>query len=118
MRLVNLDTEEVLAEQVLLADTFLKRLKGLMFTKTLSPGTGLHILPCRSIHTFFMNYAIDVLHLDSDHRIVGIDINIKPGRFGIRIPETVSVVELVAGSIAQTKTRIGQAVQFQKKGEI
>lgn len=118
MRLVNLDTNEIIAEQVLVANTFWKRLKGLMFTKSLNPGTCLHILPCRSIHTFFMNYAIDVLHLDSNQRIVGIESCIQPKKLGVRIPHTVSVVELEAGSIAQTKTKIGQAVQFKKQGEI
>lgn len=118
MQLVNLSTGEVLAENVVLAHSFWKRLKGLMFTKSLTLGTALHIQPCRSIHTFFMNYAIDVLHLDSQHRIIGIEACIKPGKFGSRIRSTASVVELPAGSIAQTKTTIGQAVQFQKKGEI
>ncbi len=115
MQLVNLDTGEVLAEDVLLAHSFLKRLKGLMFTKTLPLGSCLHIIPCRSIHTFFMNYAIDVLHLDSNLRIVGIESSIQPGKVGATFPQTVSVIELSAGSIMQTKTEIGQAMEFKKK---
>lgn len=118
MRLVNLDTGEVLAEQVNEARTFLRRLKGLLFTKTLAEGNCLHIEPCRSIHTFFMNYAIDVLYLDAGGQIVAMEKNVEPGRTGGRFRNTASVVELPAGSMEHTQTKIGQTVQFYQKGEI
>lgn len=113
MKLVNLNTGEILAEQVTEARTFARRLKGLMFTKALQQAACLHIEPCRSIHTFFMNYAIDVLHLDRNYTIVGIESRVEPGRMGAVIKNTASVIELPAGSLAQTRTQIGQAVQFQ-----
>jgi uncharacterized membrane protein (UPF0127 family) len=113
LKLVNLNTGEILAEQVTEARTFVRRLKGLMFTKALPQGACLRIEPCRSIHTFMMNYAIDVLHLDSNLRVVGIESHVEPGRMGAIIKNTASVVELPAGSIVQTRTQIGQSVQFQ-----
>jgi uncharacterized membrane protein (UPF0127 family) len=114
MKLVNLSNGEVLAEQVMEARTFMQRLKGLMLTKVLPAGNGLHITPCRSVHTFFMNYSIDVLHLDSGSSIVALEPDLKPGRVGKSNRTTASVVELPAGTIARTKTELGQAVQFKK----
>jgi len=118
LKLVNLDTGEILADQVLQAYSFAKRLKGLMFTRSLASGACLHIKPCRSIHTFFMNYPIDVLHLDASNRVVGIEANVQPGKVGAAYPHSVSVVELPAGRIEQAKTKIGQTVHFKPKGEI
>lgn len=113
MKLINLDNGQVVANDVQEARTFLKRLKGLMFTKQLPSGCALHIQPCQSIHTFFMNYSIDILHLDRDYRVVATEENVAPGKIGKKVLQTASVVELPAGSIHQTDTQVGQAVQFQ-----
>ncbi|WP_426454036.1 DUF192 domain-containing protein [Paenibacillus sp. S-38] len=112
MKLVNLNTGETLASDLHTAKTFLERLRGLMFSKELPQGTGLHIRPCRSIHTFFMRYAIDVLYLDENHTIVGMQEKLPPGRVGPLVPRAVSVVELPAGSLSLTQTKDGQAVVF------
>jgi uncharacterized membrane protein (UPF0127 family) len=114
MKLVNLSNGEMISHHVMEAQTFWKRFKGLMFSKQLPPGWGLHIQPCLSIHTFFMNYAIDILHLDSDHNIVATEENLAPRRIGKKVKGTISVVELPAGSIQQSGTKVGQAVQFEQ----
>jgi uncharacterized membrane protein (UPF0127 family) len=117
MKLVNLSNSQVLAEHVREARTFWKRFRGLMFTVNLPAGDGLHIQPCRSVHTFFMNYSIDVLHLDSSLSVVAAEKNLKPGKLGKSSRNTASIVELPAGTIDQTKTEIGQTVQFKNEKE-
>jgi uncharacterized membrane protein (UPF0127 family) len=114
MKLINLDNGQMIAHHVGEARTFWQRFKGLMFSKHLPSGCALHIQPCRAIHTFFMNYAIDVLHLDSDHNVVATEENLPPRRIGKKVKLTVSVVELPTGSIQKSDTKVGQAVQFQK----
>lgn len=108
MRVVNLSNGTELADQVSAADTFFKRLKGLMFTKNLLAGHGLHIQPCRSIHTFFMNYPIDVLYLSEHLEVVGMDETMGPTTVGKYQRKAFSVLELPAGTINKTETRIGQ----------
>ncbi|MDQ1911070.1 DUF192 domain-containing protein [Paenibacillus sp. GD4] len=115
MKLVNRDTGELLAGQVRMAHTFMQRLIGLMFTKTLEPGTGLHLQPCRQVHTFGMKYAIDVLYLNAEGRIIAMDQAMTPGKVGRLYPDAVSAVELPAGWLGQTQTRIGQAVRFEAR---
>jgi hypothetical protein len=56
---------KVLVPQVVVADNFLKRLRGWMFLKE-PPEHVLMIKPCSAIHTFFMKFSIDVLFLDED----------------------------------------------------
>jgi uncharacterized membrane protein (UPF0127 family) len=94
------------------ADKFFKRLKGLMFTKELPAQDALHIIPCNEIHTFFMNYSIDVLYLDKDKGIVHMDEEMEPGKIGKKVKNAISVVELPGGRIKTTKIRLGQSVEF------
>ena len=47
----------ILAQKVEMADSFLARLKGLMFRKELPKGCGLLLAPCLQIHTCFMRFA-------------------------------------------------------------
>jgi uncharacterized membrane protein (UPF0127 family) len=107
LKVVNLTNRTELADNVSKADTFYKRLKGLMFTKSLPAGHGLLIQPCQSIHTFFMNYSIDVLYLSKDFEIVGLDETLKPAKVGKYQKRAYSVLELPAGTILKTETKIG-----------
>ncbi|PAB58377.1 DUF192 domain-containing protein [Anaeromicrobium sediminis] len=115
MKLINLDNGQVLAEKVHMANTFFKRLKGLMFSKNLPSDCALYIQPCRGIHTFFMRYSIDVLHLDSFGKVVAIEENVQPGRIGKVHPHTMEIIELPAGKIEKNQTKLGNTIQLSKK---
>lgn len=110
--LKNLDTDEVISRTVIIANHFITRLKGLMFTRELPTESSMYIYPCSGIHTFFMNYKIDVLYLDIHNKILAVDENMRPGRVGRIIKGAVAVVELPGGRIEKTKTKIGQTVEF------
>lgn len=110
--LINLSNNQILASKMGQAYTFLRRLKGLMFTKDLPTDCALHIRPCRSVHTFFMNYSIDVLYLNANYKIVAIDEQLCPGKVGKMYAEAVSVIELPAGTARRTDTQIGHVVQL------
>lgn len=113
MMLINRETGKVLANDVRMARTFWSRFRGLMFTSEFRPGKALHIQPCQSIHTFFMRYSIDVLYLDSNLKVIAVEENVKPGKFGRIHRRASSVVELPIGKVSETETEIGQEVQFQ-----
>ncbi|QCJ41715.1 DUF192 domain-containing protein [Bacillus sp. S3] len=110
MKVVNLTNGAELAIYVSTADTFFKRLKGLMFSKSLPAGHGLLIQPCQSIHTFFMKYSIDVLYLSKDLEIVGMDETVQPAKVGKIRKKAYSVLELPAGTIQKTETKIGNYI--------
>src|SRR5258708_5998668 len=99
--------------------TFFRRLKGLMFKKFLPFGCFLHIQTCRSVHSFFLRYTIDILYLDAQYKIIGVEANLKPGKIGVIYSNSVSVIELPEGTIQQNDIQIGQAVWFEptKKGD-
>ncbi|MFL0267688.1 DUF192 domain-containing protein [Candidatus Clostridium radicumherbarum] len=106
----NITKNEDICKNVLIANNFFKRLKGLMFTKELSSDTSMYINRCNQIHTFFMNYDIDVLYLDKNSIIIEINENVKPGKIGKRIKDAVAVVELPGGKASKANLKVGQAV--------
>lgn len=60
------------------ANTFSKKLIGLMFKKNID--YGLLIPNCKSIHTFNMRENIDVLLLDSNFMVLMINRNVLPNK--------------------------------------
>lgn len=72
------------------------RLRGLLGRRGLPAGQGLWISPCNSVHCCFMRFAIDVLYLDAEQRILEIRHDLRPWRFSI-CWRARSVVELAAG---------------------
>lgn len=115
MRLVNKSSNTVISENFMIADTYFKRLKGLMFTKELPIQDALQIIPCNQIHTFFMKYSIDVLYLDNNNNIIYMDEEFKPGKIGKRVKNSVSIIELPYGKIKSKGIIIGQAIELINK---
>ena len=76
------------------ADGFWARFRGLMLAPPLPAGAGLVIVPCSSIHTQFMRFPIDVLYVNKEDVIVGIDRNLRPWRIGRFYKQVHYVVEL------------------------
>ena len=71
---------EVVCEHAQLADSMRTRILGLMFTNDLDSREGLVLRPCNSIHTFFMNYSIDVIFLDKNFKVIKIIYDMQPWR--------------------------------------
>jgi uncharacterized membrane protein (UPF0127 family) len=46
----------------------------------LASDVGLWLDPCRSVHTFGMRFALDLIWLDRDGRMVRVDANVPPRR--------------------------------------
>ncbi|TEB12135.1 hypothetical protein Psfp_03815 [Pelotomaculum sp. FP] len=81
-------------------DTFVKRLKGLMFRSALPPDQGLMLFPCHSIHTCFMRFPIDTVYLDSCFTVLGKE-TVVPWRVGKHVKGTKMILETAAGATAQ-----------------
>jgi len=62
------------------ADGPWSRFKGLQFRKYLPPGCGLLLVPCPSVHTFFLRFPIDVLLLDRAGQVLAVRRAVRPWR--------------------------------------
>ena len=70
------------------------------------------IIPCKSIHCMFMSIPIDVLYVSEDHRVVGIDAEIKPWRIGRFYKDVHYVIELPAGTAARLGVDVGDQLSI------
>jgi uncharacterized membrane protein (UPF0127 family) len=105
MRVINQTRKTILAEEVLLADTPLKRIRGLLGRDSLQPKEALVIRPCNSIHTFFMRFAIDVLFLDKEGFVLKAILHLQPFRLTAIYFGASSAVELPAGVVQESLTQ-------------
>lgn len=102
----------VLAEVTDVANTSAKRRKGLLGCDALPEGHALWIVPCESVHTWFMKFPIDVVYLDRKHRVRKVCRAVPPWRLSICMPAH-SVLELPAGVIETSGTQPGDQLNFQ-----
>lgn len=110
MRIVNTVTGKTVASRVEVAETFVDRLAGLLARPPLKPGQGLLIRPCNGVHTWFMRYPIDVIFLDSDWTVVEMVRELMPFRFSRIVRRAAMALELQAGTIERTYTRVGDTL--------
>ncbi|HEU4701111.1 MAG TPA: DUF192 domain-containing protein [Conexibacter sp.] len=68
------------ATEVRVAADPLARLLGLAGLRALPPETGLLLPRTRSIHTFGMRFALDLVWLDREGRVVRTDRGVRPWR--------------------------------------
>jgi uncharacterized membrane protein (UPF0127 family) len=101
----------VLGDAVTVADTSATRNVGLLHHQSLPPGEGLWIVPCLSVHTFFMKFAIDLVYLDKRLRVRKVRYAVPAWRVSACL-RAHSVLELPANSVAPTGTQPGDQLSI------
>lgn len=101
----------IVCESVRVADSTLRRMRGLLGRRNLPPGDGIALRPAWSIHTAFMQFAIDVVFLDQDQVVLRIDQNVRPFR-AVSCRGAREVVELAAGECARRGLQAGDRVAW------
>lgn len=98
---------------IIIANTFFKRLTGLMGKKNIDYGM---IIPkCNSIHTFFMKENIDIVGLDENNEVIYKYENLSKNRV-IKInydTKKTSILELPAN--ASKRIKIGTILLFSEE---
>lgn len=87
----------VIADRLVFAASPAQRMRGLLGSDELSPGTGL-VLATRQVHTFGMRYPIDVVFCDRDWVVLHVVREMRPNRVTRVVLRARRVVELAAGS--------------------
>jgi len=112
MRLINQTKNTVLAEDVFIAKTPFKRIKGLLGKKAFLPNQAIILDPCNSVHTFFMRFAIDILFVDKDYKVVKALSKFDPNRISRIYWHSSRVIELPAGKLNLTNTQAKDQLQL------
>lgn len=112
MRAVNGNSGRVMAGDLQVAASLWSRARGLLGRKGLRQGEGLLIRPCLGVHTFFMSFPIDVVFLDRDNRVLATVEGLKPQRATRVLMASCGVIELPAGTVAGSGTRLGDEIKI------
>nr|WP_238401022.1 DUF192 domain-containing protein [Alloalcanivorax marinus] len=84
---------------------------GLIGRRHLATDQALWIPACRSIHMFFMRFAIDAVFLDGEGRVLSVRAGIRPWRTAT-VWRARSVLELAAGAAATLGIKENSHVQI------
>ncbi len=112
MQILNKTRETTLMVHGFVANNFWLRLKGLLGKKSLQMGEGLILVNEKSIHTLFMNFAIDVIYVNKDYEVIRTDVNMVPYRLGSYVREAKYILEMPVGVIEDSATQIGDQLIF------
>lgn len=103
----------VVADRAEMADTSEKRRTGLLKHARLDAGEGLWIVPCESVHTFFMKFAIDLVYLDKNLKVKKVRSAVPAWRMSACLTAH-SVLELPAGTAERTNMAVGDVLEIEK----
>ncbi len=110
------DTRQtLLADAADLATTSGTRRTGLLKHERLDEGQGLWIVPCESVHTFFMKFPIDLVYIDKKQKVRKVRHAVPAWRLSACFAAH-SVLELPAGTVARTGTQAGDQLTIEKLG--
>jgi len=101
---------KIVLDKIIMADTYSKRLQGLLGRKGLEEREGMMIVPCNSIHTYRMKFPIDVLFVDKNNFVLKILRDFKPGRMGPLVFKSHFVMEAEAGAFKDVN--VGDKLEF------
>jgi uncharacterized membrane protein (UPF0127 family) len=103
----NQTRQSFLSMGVTVADSHLARLKGLLGRRKLPANEGLWVAPSQGVHTIGMLFAIDVIYLDEDNRVIHLIEDLRPFRVSPVKMTGASVLELPVRTIFESETQVG-----------
>lgn len=110
MKIINQTRSSLVADSAVVAKSFFLRAKGLLGKKSFFSGQALIIEHCRAIHMFFMRFSIDVVFTDKNYVVVGVVENIKPFCVSPFFLKAAYAIELPAGTVSRSQTRLGDRI--------
>jgi len=108
----NESKQTLLATRVVVANTGLSRLIGLLGKRSLQANTGIWIIPANAVHTFGMLFRFDLVLIDRTHKVVGLRERIAPFLMTWPNFRARSVLELPAHTISNSRTAVGDQLRL------
>ncbi|MGH7814028.1 MAG: DUF192 domain-containing protein [Candidatus Binataceae bacterium] len=115
LRATNLTRGTVLCERLENAGGLAGQSRGLLGREGLDPDAGMLFenggpVPVMWMHMFFMKFAIDLVFLDREGKVLKIDRNLKPWRLSSAVFRARRALELAAGAAERAATQDGDRI--------
>ena len=104
--ITNARTGQLVAERAVLASNPWTRMKGLLGRASMPASEAIILRPAASIHTLFMRFALDIIYLDREDRVVKVVPNLVPYRFSAA-KKAHTVLEMTSGATAGSDLQPG-----------
>jgi len=114
VRATNATRGTLMGECIRVAETGLTRIVGLLGERELQPGDGLLIVPSQSIHTWGMQFPIDIAVLDGKWKVIATRRDMQPFRMTRMFWKAAAVLELPSGKLDSTSTSVGDTIEFDR----
>jgi uncharacterized membrane protein (UPF0127 family) len=108
----NANRNTIIGEAIEVASTAAQKTKGLLGRDCLADGEGLMFKGCSSLHTFFMQFAIDIIFADRSLKVLKTAKSVKPFKLVAAPLRAYYAIELPVGAIDGSDTKPGDALQF------
>jgi len=110
----NKTRETFVATEAAVADSYLRRLVGLLgkTKRWARQGCGLWIVPSRGIHTIGMLFPIDLIFLGKEREVVHVEEYVRPFRISKVSLKADSVLELPPHTIYRSGTQVGDQLEI------
>lgn len=112
-QIVDTRSKDVIIERAFVAKSLISRLKGLMFRKSIPKDEALVFYKASCIHTCFMKFAIDLVYLDKDNKIMKIYNSLNPWRLACCLGSK-TTLELAGGTASQAALRLGDTLELRR----
>jgi len=112
VKVMNISKGQVIADKAEIANTFPRRLIGLLNRRSLAKGEALILTPSNSIHSLFMRFTIDVIFLDKNSKVVGAIPSFRPFRISLIYFNSYLTIELPEHTLELTQTQPGDTIQI------
>src|SRR3984893_2901927 len=110
----NKTRETFVATEAVVADSYVRRLVGLLgkTKRWARMGAGLWIVPSRGVHTIGMLFSIDLVFLNKEKQVVHVEEVVRPFRVSRVSLKAASVLELPPHTIYRTGTKVGDRFEI------
>lgn len=115
-RMLLIPEQQCIWPEVKVLTSFPQRLVGLLTNAGLPRGQALWFPHCNAIHSWGMRFALDVVGLDAQLRLVAVHRNIQPGRI-LTLRAASSLIECEAGLPFPIEHWLGRQLCFEEKEE-
>jgi len=114
----NKTRQTFVATEVTVADSYVRRLVGLLgkTRRWAQNGKALWIVPSQGVHTIGMLFPIDLIYLSKEKQVIHVEEFVRPFRISKVSLKTRSVIELPPHTIYRTGTQVGDQIEISRAG--
>ena len=114
MRITNRTRNTLLGQHVTLASTWLGRMRGYLGRPAPMEGEGILLIPCNAVHSYFMNFELDILFLDQKGTVLEVIRGFAPWKRTKRVRGSEYVLEVPVGTLDSSGTEVGDELSWRE----